>query len=173
MISFDSEKSLEDFICSSLDDGYNHITECNIERYTRQPNFSSYGKGDILVISQPDYNCFSVELYELKNETLKAAHVMQIARYRKFFMESDPNFDEEDYVFSIVCKKSDVYQGDLIFLVNQIDWLTVYEFSLDPESGISFDEIGSYTTVEKEEDRQKAYNSLGIVQTPKEIKSGE
>lgn len=158
MISFDSEKALEDFVCQNLERKFNIITEESVISYVRQPNLGLYGKGDILTISSEE----DVSLFELKNEELKISHISQIAKYRKFFMNHDSEFERRNYEFALVVKKSAAYSGDMIFLANQVDWLSVYEFSLDPAEGICFSLINEYSPNGDMKQNAQAINLLGL-----------
>lgn len=166
MISFDSEKHLEDLICSELDMHKNPISDEIISRYVRQPDFKPYGIGDILTVhdcdDDEDEEFFSINIIELKNERLQMVHLSQIARYRKFFMDTDENFHAHPYEFTLVCKKSESFQSDLIFLANSIEWLNIYEFSLSFENGVCFELLGGYSMTDKDNAAKKAFNLLDI-----------
>ena len=169
MISFDSEMHLEDAICSAFTEGFDPISDQHVDKYIRQPGLAPYGTGDILTISNgPDGETELVTLYELKNEKLNISHIAQIARYRKFFEENDENFHSIEYQFNLVCKYTEHYNTDLIMLASSIDWLDIYVFTINLNTGIDFSLLSGYHISDEKGKGKKSLAPLGIYEDKKE-----
>lgn len=149
MISFDSEKHLEDFICGHLDGGVNIINDDKVATYRRQFNTKAYGIIDIVTFTpfknQNNQNCFNVSVLELKNERVKAQDIAQIARYKTFFERMSERSEFEYYFdYILLCKGGAIPSTDCCYLINECDWLDYYEFNLDFNNGIIFEHQSGY-----------------------------
>lgn len=158
MISFDSEKHLEDFICKYLDEGKNIINEDeHVEIYKRQFNTRHYGVIDIVTFTPykgPNNQiCVNVCVIELKNDYLKIQNIAQIARYKTFFERMSEHSDVEyDFEYVLACKGGKIPSSDCCYLVNESEWLSYYEFELDFDEGIKFTSQSGYFKTDEQFD---------------------
>lgn len=151
MIIFDSERELEDMLCELLDEGCWIVEDEECNYYLRQPSLSFYGTPDLMLYSQDLYIEEGKEdrilgeylkLVELKITELSHKHLSQVARYKRYFDSVDHDFQME---YVLVCKKSKEYSGDLIFLAQDIGWLTIYTYELCLKRGIVFEELPTFS----------------------------
>lgn len=158
MLKFDSEKSLEDFV-------YVHFlerNECLIDKQMyefcgRQVSLDKYGTIDLLFGNCRDHGTdenpkeieYTLHAVELKNEQISTANIGQIARYKTAIEEA---FDAAasalisvELKCSLVVPEGMNSKEDCCYLSNHLDGIDVYEFSLDPYNGISFDQSGPWS----------------------------
>mgnify|MGYP003668141709 CR=1 FL=1 len=151
MIVFESEKEFENMLCEHLDNNYFLVEDSGIESYDRQTNLGAYGITDLIIHNQEldlddNKEVFVVSdmlnVVELKITELSSSHLSQIARYKTFFDVTDHGYDVE---YTLVCKKSESYNTDLIFLAQSIDWLTIYTYEISLQKGIVFEILGGFS----------------------------
>ncbi len=146
-ISFDSEKDFEDCLFEHQEVMENYI---GLNGYTffRQVRCGGYGIADIVALrSYTDISGRYVDIHiiELKNTTLTPAHLAQVARYKKFFLELARNQPAEfDIRGSLIGKKTFPTSDDFAYLCQSIDWLQVYEFGLDPMAGLELNLVAGW-----------------------------
>ena len=163
MILFDSEKEFEDMLCEHLDHGEWIVESDHSDKYKRQLNLGKCGIVDLAVKTSKE-NPFvkgkiieKLKIVELKTTELHHSHLSQIARYKTFF-DSAAYDIEMDYI--LICKKSDVHKGDLVFLAQDIDWLTVYEYSFSLTEGIVFKILQGWHINQESEDLENCVNTV-------------
>lgn len=145
MISFDSEKAFETFLLASPELMEEEFGVTESFRVFPQMELGPYGIPDIVaveVLEPPDEKkIVTVKIFELKNAPLTLANVAQISRYKDFFNDAarGMNVDYDVDAYLIGAKTFPTQNGsDLVYLCQNIDWLSVYEFALNPRKGIEF-----------------------------------
>tara|TARA_B100000678_G_C18228596_1_gene509843 strand:+ start:5133 stop:5762 length:630 start_codon:yes stop_codon:yes gene_type:complete len=148
MISFDSEKSLEDFIFS-----YHQKTGLFVfdkEKYDiclRQVNLGGYGIADLVFVdlewsNGPDSPIFHFNIVELKNDKARLKDFSQVCRYRTGIqnMMSTSYGPMEFFIYStLLVKKGLIEDVDASFLSANIENFFAYEFDIDNENlSVSF-----------------------------------
>ena len=157
MISFDSEKDLESFICDSLEESHNPISDETICFFTRQMEIKGYGIADIITITRDVHpetqNTIGMEIniIELKNANFKKEDVGQIARYKRGIeraISTDESLD--DMCVSVRCtlvfKKTFPDQSNGCYLIHASEWLEAYEFSMSPRDGVKFSSVDPWVS---------------------------
>ena len=165
MILFESEKEFEDMLCKRLDDGHWIVEDERPERYKRQVDLGSYGIADIaigftdydMVNDEPVVSYNYLKVVELKITELKTDSLSQIARYKAYFDSTEHEF-EMSYV--LICKESESYKTDLIFLAQSIEWLTIYTYGFSLTDGITFKELGIHSLTNGKDVDEKAMDKL-------------
>ena len=151
MISFDTEKFLENFLVEHMDH-YREFFGINDAEIHQQMNIGAYGITDIVTIrhheldygyNEPDLvTMVDITIFELKNTPLSAQHVSQISRYKRFFDKiSEETGLQVNIRGVLIGKKTFPTSDDLCYLCQAIDWLEVYEVDLDPLKGLRFKAI--------------------------------
>jgi len=157
VISFDNEKSLEDFICNSFHKTGKFICDqYDYDYLFRQVTLGSYGISDLIFVrieydEEDDIEEIFVNVVELKNEKIKTKDIAQVARYR-FALDKCLNMCIKEQCFnvksSLVVKDGVCENEDACYLINQIKNLKVYEFSLCDETGnLLFDHCENFYNV--------------------------
>lgn len=153
MIKFESEAALEQcFVDYYKETGLDPSNNEEWESLYQQPEFGSYGRGDLLYRTADIQNVDGgvpefierVHIIELKNEPLKLCHLSQTARYYQYLRDET---DADEVTASIIVPSFDI-SGDTVFLIQQIDWLSVFVFSMSM-SGITFKCISNYSPSNK------------------------
>lgn len=149
MITFDSEKDMEDMFVNDFE----HFSEYfYAESAFRQVRLGAYGTCDVLYVSmdveptpEKEIKAISINLIELKNTKLKETHISQCARYKRFFdgLISKSNIDISVEYF-LIGLKTLPDSSDFCFLAQSIDWLQVYEIEINPSVGIELGEIAGW-----------------------------
>lgn len=166
MISFDSEKCLEDLLCEHLDQGQCLVTDEMVSGYIRQPNFGPYGKGDILTVKHgPDGEIDEVCVIELKNEKLSSCHLSQISRYKSFMdrVKSKYKSLKSSFRFVLVVKDQNEFSSDLVYLAQNIEWLEIYRFNINPSEGLLFNCFGHWSPNVESELIDECIDKLNII----------
>lgn len=146
MISFDSEKSFENSLFDALTSGMNPINGADSVDCDSQTNFGAYGITDLISISNIDIDgsviVIDVEVIELKNTPINYSHLGQVARYKTCIDDITVEVDGYDVFINVeyilVGTKTFPVNGDLIYMIQQTDWLTVYEMEIDLLAGVNF-----------------------------------
>lgn len=150
MILFESEKEFEDMLCEHLDKGVFLAEDSSVESYDRQTNLGVYGITDLILYSReldldkdsvPFVSSDMLNVVELKITELSHSHLSQIARYKAFFDATDHGYDVQ---YTLVCKKSPSYHTDLVFLAQDIEWLTIYTYEMSLDKGIEFEVLSGF-----------------------------
>jgi len=167
MIKFNSEHDFEMFIYSNWEsDSIDIITGDHYDQCERQFNIGSYGIPDLVFFGsdvEEDENGFNeiktVHVVELKNESIKIKDIAQIARYRTYFKRAFRGLNV-NVKFSLVVPEGVKSNDDACWISNALSDISIYEFYLDPNSGISFDDkSGWYKT---DEDFNTALDLFGL-----------
>lgn len=144
MILFDSEKSLENFIveCFAIENKC-IIDDSTYDKCLSQFSFGDYGMPDLIFYSNlihNDESFMTIHIVELKNEQIKLKDIAQISRYKtyieKMYEETELNIDLK---CSLVVPEGISSNSDACYLTNACqDSIDVYEFVLNPMTGIQF-----------------------------------
>lgn len=164
MISFDSERCLENFLVKEKEFLREEFFVSESAQIYQQLDLGPYGITDIVCIDYQDssfgYNDVCVDIIELKNTPLSHDHVAQVARYYDFFRRlGEVTGDVYEINAYLVGKKTFPISNDLCFLCQNIDWLTVREFSIDPRKGIVFKDITGWTRSNYDDDFAHQFHS--------------
>ena len=163
MITFDSEKCLEDAIYEAMEGGRNPIDDSSVQYCGRQVDLGGYGTIDLVAVNvAKDGDAMreiSITLIELKNEKLKLENLVQIAKYRTAMtrLVSEDGFKNcnVDVNCILVFKDSDPCNGEWPFILQNIGWLDSYQFTFSFDDGVFFRLIDGYT---------KSDERLGVAQ---------
>lgn len=142
MIKFESEKLLEDYICSKLDEGVNVIDKTEFNSYKRQFKCGNYGIADIVtfnLVEFRDVKSLEIYIYELKNETFSSKFFSQVSRYYTYFKNvAEEMYSDYDITIypSVVCYDSGLYDDDYILNIDD-HAIPVYKYSINPDNGFS------------------------------------
>lgn len=145
-IVLDSEKELEDYLSHIMKSGYSPVTEEHIDKVYRQFDLGGYGVIDLLSVSYVDDGnevVHEIRVIELKKGPIKSDHIAQIARYKRgidtFIERSAEDLNGIDISYHLV---GDGYaeQGDVQFLADSCEWLSVHHYKFDLEGGVKFEE---------------------------------
>lgn len=180
MISFDSEKSLEDFI-------YNHWRETGrfiadgkeYQVCLRQVNLGGYGIADLIFVSLDlsdiENTLFVFHVVELKNEKIKLKDFGQISRYLTGVNKataSSHNYKRFRSYGSLVVKDGIINDNDAAYIPNILGTVHVYEFKIDPVScSIVFEEFtGAYRPKEDVDEvlENLTYDALNLIEKVKQ-----
>lgn len=145
MIKFDSEKSMEDFFFANYNrfSGDFDLFPSLNWKASRQVKLGSHGICDIIFTSVSEtpegFPELHIRLVELKNTELSHFHISQVSRYASFIKEAHEHFcgGVDFKAFLIGNKTFSESSSDLVYLCQSIDWLDVFECSIDPLSGVS------------------------------------
>jgi hypothetical protein len=162
MISFDSEKDMEDAMFENIQEmecipwvAY-PMEFCHAERQVR---LGAYGIADIVVKSKhPHTGKIFIDVIELKNTKLKLEHVAQVARYKSFFSEAN----NVAVNFHLVGLKTLPSDGNECFIFQEIEWLSVYEISFDFNSGADYNQISGWKPTTKAESCGEFLSRFGV-----------
>lgn len=142
MIKFESEKLLEDYICSKLDEAENIIDGRKFDTYKRQYKCGNYGIADIVTFTVAGYGdseWLEINIYELKNEGFSSKVMAQVSRYYTYFKNlAEEKYEDLDiHVYaSIICYDSGITDDDYI-LNNDDHAIPVYKYYIDPDKGFT------------------------------------
>jgi hypothetical protein len=171
MISFDSEKALEDALYEKLKGGYNPISDTHHDHVIRQFNIAGHGIVDLItvqVMNDPIVNGpthLSIDLIELKNTKIKSEHIGQIARYRSAFRRAIDDgyfeFFEVEVSCILVGLKTFPDETDLVYQIQESEWLSVNEMSISFDEGIKFHEVSNWRSAR--EDHGKLVESIELL----------
>lgn len=170
MISFDSEKCLEDLLFENQDFLRKSFDLDADHEIRRQVQLGAYGTADIVALKayrdvEHDFTYLDVVIFELKNTPLALGHVSQIARYKRFFdsLYIEHDIDHVEIKGILIGKKTFPTGDDLVFLCQSIDWLETYEFSIDPLAGLKFGWVNGWVkSGEKTQDFDAFVDTLDI-----------
>jgi hypothetical protein len=139
-IVFDSEKELEDYICTHLDAGWNPITKGDIGWYGRQVGMGSYGVADLMTTRTGDDGTIVIEIIELKKQTITTKAIAQISRYiagmLHYVHEHHP--EKSFYVAGLLVSTEIDLSDDTVYLADRIDDIYFHLASFDLDAGITF-----------------------------------
>lgn len=158
MIKFETENDLEMLLYQSFkEDGLLLVNGEFYDDCIRQFDTKSYGIPDLVFYSDEieiDENNNKtvmnklIHVVELKNEPIKMSHIAQIARYKTYFERATSEMHCSLY-FSLVVPEGIGKSDDVCWVINSLEDIDVYEFSLDPREGIEFHASGGwYKTIE-------------------------
>lgn len=152
MIKFESEKCLEEFIANCFsDDSICIINDESYQNLSQQFDTGCYGIPDLVFYSE-DSEFIDAEtevihkrihVVELKNEQIKMSHISQICRYKRYF-ERAFDIDDVEMQFSLVVPEGVKNNDDVIWVIDQLNDISVYEFHLNPKEGIKFVESSGW-----------------------------
>jgi hypothetical protein len=140
-IVWSSEKELEDFIYSKLEDLYNPIDESRVDWFGRQIDLGQYGIIDLMTINFDAEGEICIDVFELKKELITIKTLGQVARYvrglRQYFDESAKHLNVT-VRGNVVAPEID-HSDDTVFLINMLEDIHVYTVDFDLDNGVSFD----------------------------------
>lgn len=147
-MKFESEKELEDILQDSwFDTGFVFGDGGQEDYLLRQINVEPYGIIDLLGISL-DYDNFIITIYELKNTAITKSHIAQISRYRTAIKKIlEKYFSKQKFVTVngvIVCTGAGT--GDIVYLYDNINWLTVKTVDICVDGLLFDDHYNWYST---------------------------
>ena len=154
MITFDSEKCLEDSIYEAMKNGSNPINDSYVQYCGRQVDLGGHGIIDLVAVTViPECGkikqSINITLIELKNEKIKLENLVQIAKYRTAItrLTDEGGFKNADVEVDciLVFKDSDPCSAEWPFLLQNIEWLDSYQFEFSFEDGVVFKLIDGYT----------------------------
>lgn len=148
-IIFEREKDLEDLLYEHMENGTCLVTGDHVVEAYRQVDSGGYGIIDLLSIcvdgdmeSGLGEPSLLIHVYELKNGPIKIAAVQQIARYRKAMrraLDGQKYFSGGRMQFHLIGNAIDT-ESDMVYVADSMPDLTLWTFSIDPESGIEFED---------------------------------
>ena len=143
MIHFDSEAEMELEICNHVKDfevfPWN-ASPHRVVKIDRQVRIGEYGIADIVAIVEcMETGLMWIEVVELKNAKLKSEHLAQLARYKSFFRSTD-----HDVRFTLIGLITFPNSNDDCFLMQESEWASVYEITINLEEGVLFDLVGNW-----------------------------
>lgn len=146
-VSFPSEKAIEDYIWSKLDDGEpcplsdEHFSMC-----LRQKEIVGYGVTDIIKIGVYPGEV-EIVVVELKNEHLKEAHISQLCRYITGIKRVVRLYEQKHKDGPNIIVRGELAgpfkkdRGDVVWLIESLENITVYDVSMSMDSGFEAKEI--------------------------------
>lgn len=139
-IPFQSERQLEDYVCSCLA----KTMQCPVSghpchAYFRQQRIGDYGISDIIKV-EIDIDVINVTVLELKNETLRELHISQLCRYMRGIERivsryKKKNKNLEVCVYGELAGPLSPDSNDLVFMLDFVDRVQVYDVALSMEHG--------------------------------------
>lgn len=147
------EKDLEDIIweCCNSKDGYDLLEDRNLyfhPRSYRQFKLGGYGIVDIMNVTYDSHlDMISIQLVELKKESLKVSHLIQICRYVSGLRSMIDGVDTKKLLYNtrvygvLIVPKVDT-NSDLIFLSNLLEDIRIYSYKFSLEKGLLFEPVG-------------------------------
>lgn len=153
MISFDNEKSMEDFIFGYYEDTGLFIADG--EEYDiclKQYRLDEYGVSDLIFIKysmceEGELKEVIFNVVELKNEKIKIQDIGQVSRYRSAIetsFEKLGGYRPISVYQSLIVKPGVSEHSDVCYISNCIPELKIYEFTLDYRSGLKFELCGDF-----------------------------
>lgn len=157
-VPFPSERAIEDYLWESLrKKAYCILTDNYVDYSYRQLAIPGYGITDLVHVSI-DHGLVTVTVIELKNESLKEAHLSQLARYMtglnryiQRFERIASRYDWSVEVNGVLAVTGSVGE-DFPYLLNQLSNIAVVETSLSIESGFKQRHVFSREKSRKGED---------------------
>lgn len=157
MAMIESEKELEDFLYkTSRKDFYaSALSEfANEGKIFRQVNIPGYGIIDLITVGfdlpqndKPTYPEVKITIIEIKKGAIDHKALEQLARYRtaitRYLNRLQDNAQKEIFydIKGVLIGKTIDKQGSFVYLVNNIEWLSLVTYSIDLENGLSLKEI--------------------------------
>lgn len=152
------EDELEDIIYQMFKDKSDLVYDlnCNSGIIIRQPVLSSYGRADLINIEYAgnDWECinfkdkiykgfrqWSINVIELKRDKIGYNEVGQICRYLKGLKEFIQTLKlpkDRFYIKGILIGKRVEENGDFVYLLDQLNQVDVFTYSLDYKTGLNF-----------------------------------
>lgn len=159
-VPFPSERSIEDYLWDELQGGgVCQITHRDITFSFRQLELVGYGVTDIVqVIVAPQ--SVEVIIVELKNESLKEAHLSQLARYmagmRRFVRRYKKIAERKGWALSVKGVLAGPFSdsGDFVYLADLLPDIDVHAIRLSFENGFEVEQksrLGWFSKKEKPE----------------------
>lgn len=142
-VPFPSERVIEDYLWEVLTaTKVCPITGCKVASSYRQLEIKGYGITDLVIVTESS-SSITVRVIELKNETLKEAHLSQLARYMtgldrylEKYSEMAARSGRVLYIRGVLAGPFDLRSsGDFPYLLNQIHNIDAYSLSLTLEEG--------------------------------------
>lgn len=156
-IDFPSERTIEDYIFQRLSEGDPcPITDEIVTFALRQLEIRGYGTADIVKITIWPQGV-SIKVLELKNETLKEAHLGQLARYMRGIERAARKYRRllpEGWELDVSGELAGPFDANANNLVHLIQYLpkniSVHQIYLDMDIGFVAEEVsrGWYNTGE-------------------------
>ncbi len=149
-IELDSEKELEDYLYEHMIYGYCPVSCEPIHQVYRQYDLGGYGVVDLVTLKQSDIDGekhMHFNIIELKKGEIKADHIAQISRYyagvKKYLTDKRESPIGLSFGFWLVGEKYN-NNNDVMFLADNISWLTVYTYDFLLDNGINFRTGGTW-----------------------------
>lgn len=161
MIYFESEKHFEDLLFENQSFLSKELGVHPASKISRQVSLNQYGICDLLAIYVNKHDdgqkTYYIELIELKNTPIDHKHIIQCARYKTFFDKLIVDNGKIEFVCHLIgmrtfTEKKNV--DDLVFLCQSIDWLKVYETTLDPFDGLCFELVKGWYSVNSKGEKE-------------------
>jgi len=147
-VEFPSEKAIEDYVESKiLKDRICPISGDEVDELIRQHPIEGYGAADIVKMSFGP-QVVVITVLELKKETLKEAHLSQLARYMRGIERQATGYMKkvrglEVYVQGELAGPFDPAANDLCFLSERLDDIDIFQVELSMDHGFAARPIGS------------------------------
>lgn len=143
-IIWESEKELEDYIYSKLENSYNPINGDDINWCARQVEIGPYGIIDLITIAfHPcEYHAgIDITIIEVKKEIITAKAFAQLARYMKGIRHYFESYENKvSYSVRGILVAPDIDKSDSsIYLINECEDISVYLSKMNLESGVEFE----------------------------------
>lgn len=141
MLMLDSEKELENFLYFD-ESGIFTPTGDDYDLCLQQVSLPGYGTMDLVFIGvSPTEGTIKIHIVELKKEKLDIGAVGQIARYRQGVLRylKSLNIPESIFIDVVGTLIGREFSGDDVnYLIDSIQWLDCFTYSLSLAEGISF-----------------------------------
>jgi len=158
------ENDIEDIIFDMFKEGSELVYNfnCGEGMIIRQPTLGPYGKMDLVNIvyngKEPisygwtdtdvrEIRSWDINIVELKRGKVGYNDLGQIARYvtgMKRYLKTLNNSKDRFNVHGILLGKNIEDAGDFVFLLDKLENISVYTYSLDYKTGIDFDESNDW-----------------------------
>lgn len=146
-VEFPSERAIEDYVWKQLENGQPCPISGDAHNFClRQKEIKGYGVTDIIKIDVSDEGV-RITVLELKNEELKESHISQLYRYMTGIRRVARLYSKK----IIGCPDIEVVgelagpfnpnRGDIVWLLQSLDDVTVYDISLSFEHGFKAEEV--------------------------------
>lgn len=147
-IEFPSEKAIEDYVEGKIvDEKVCPISGEDVDEAIRQHPIDGYGTADIVKRSfHPQVAVITV--LELKKETLKEAHLSQLARYIRGIQRQANGYMRKVHGLEVcvhgqLAGPFDPAANDLCFLSGRLDDIDIFQIELSMDDGFSAKPVGT------------------------------
>lgn len=182
MAMVETEKELEDYIYEIINDTPDKNSLSNDlpqGKVFRQVDIGVYGIIDLLVVDfggidgEHCYPTIGITIIELKKNEIDHQALEQISKYKtgiEQFLEGIENICSERktkcLIYTVECLLIGSIvnkQSDFVFLLNHLEWLSVYTYSISLKDGMSLDRIGQGWQIPKENFSSIEKKSINIM----------